>query len=149
MKSRVIFLIVALGTIGCSKNSRLSDRGIFLPDNARITLAQSGKELAKQDADALRIRFRTLKPISKALYDVADEKILVYSDSSKVPQCYSVFLKDDVVYEGSFQDAWTDRMKDEESSCFALDPKTKEMLLRLRVSSEKNTTPQQNPPANQ
>ncbi len=125
-------LLVFIGLLaGCASDSEKQIMTIEVPELARIVVSKNKHQVTGDDVELLRTRLKGLKPTRKALYDEADTHLLVFAEGQNTPDPLAVFLKDGVVYEGYFQDAWTDRMAGGKSDCFKLDRQTRELIEKL------------------
>lgn len=94
-------------------------------------MVYSGVELTIKEQKRIRELFLTMKEIKKEIYKKSDDHLLCFIEGQNSPKAFAVFLKDGLIYEGYFQDAWTDRMRGDASICYKMDKNLKEFFKSL------------------
>lgn len=118
-------------SFACSEGS-----GLILPKSTKMIY--SGVNLTTDEQEKIRGLFSTMKATRKEIYKKSDDHLLCFIHGQKNPKAFAVFLKDGLIYEGYFQDAWTERMRGDKSTCYKMDKSLKNFfkLLLLRKKDE-------------
>lgn len=125
MKHLIILVFLAISIMGCENKAS----NIAIPQPTKVTY--SGVELSVDEIHKLEVLLHSLKPVKREITTKADSCILFFAKDKKEPVPLSIFLDEGILYEGYFQDAWTDRMQGKSSLCYKLDKNTKRFLSRL------------------
>lgn len=117
MKQIYIVLLVSCKLFFFS-SCTYGDSKLILPESKKMIF--SGVELTSEEQKRIKVLFKEMKFIKKEIYNKAEAHLLCYVEGETEPKTYAVFLKDGLVFEGYYLDAWTERMEGKESMCYKI-----------------------------
>ena len=113
---------------------------LVLPKSQKMIY--SGVELTAEEQKIIRVLFQDMTIKKKEIYSKTGNHLLCYIEGEDDPKIYAVLLKDNLIYEGYFLDAWTERMEGKPSTCYKMTDKIHDffesVVLKDKVEDGKN-----------
>ncbi|WPD24498.1 MAG: hypothetical protein SD837_08015 [Candidatus Electrothrix scaldis] len=128
----LLFNLITVSSCSGEEKSRL-----ILPRQVKKVLYER-VEIKGNDFEKLNSFLSKLESVHREIYSKADGHLLFFVEGKYEPIPYAIFFKENLIYEGYFQDAWTERMQGNVSLCYKMDNETREFLMSIlkKVSHE-------------
>jgi len=134
LAENIIFVLLLFELVSVSSCSGGEKLKLTLPSQIKKVLFESA-EIKGDDIEKLNFFLGKLKSVNKAIYSKADGHLLFFVEGNYEPIPYAIFFRENLIYEGYFQDAWTERMQGSLSRCYKMDSEAREFLMSILKKS--------------